>query len=60
MRSLCFPASFPPSLDLLLFCVLFQLLEDAIAATLHLPLTHLDNKGNYLHMLFMDLNTAPD
>lgn len=33
-------------------------MDDAISTTLHLALTHLDNKGSYVRMLFIDLSSA--
>ncbi|KAK3516410.1 hypothetical protein QTP70_010738 [Hemibagrus guttatus] len=32
--------------------------DNAITTTLHLALTHLDNKNSYLHMLFIDFSSA--
>lgn len=33
-------------------------MEDAISATIHLSLAHLDKNGNYIGMLFIDFSSA--
>ncbi len=44
--------SLPNTLDLLQFD------DDAISSTLHLALTHLENKDSYVRMLFIDFSSA--
>ncbi|KAK3557526.1 hypothetical protein QTP70_028491, partial [Hemibagrus guttatus] len=49
----------PPSLDPIQFAYPpNRSTEDAITTTLHLALTHLDNKNTYLQMSLMGLNTS--
>ncbi|KAI4885076.1 hypothetical protein NFI96_008453 [Prochilodus magdalenae] len=49
----------PPSLDPLQFAYRpNRSTEDDITTTLHLALTHLDNKDNYVRMLFIDFSSA--
>ncbi|KAK3532864.1 hypothetical protein QTP70_000782 [Hemibagrus guttatus] len=49
----------PPSLDPLQFAYsLNHSTDDAITTTLHLSLTHLDNKDTYVRMLFIDFSSA--
>ncbi|KAK1788023.1 hypothetical protein P4O66_016497 [Electrophorus voltai] len=49
----------PPSLDPLQFMYRSnRSTDDAIATTLHLALTHLDKKGTYVRMLFIDFSSA--
>ncbi|KAK1783969.1 hypothetical protein P4O66_004634, partial [Electrophorus voltai] len=49
----------PPSLDPLQFAYRSnRSTDDAISATLHLVLTHLDKKGTYVRMLFIDFSSA--
>ncbi|KAK3537275.1 hypothetical protein QTP70_007002 [Hemibagrus guttatus] len=49
----------PPSLDPLQFAYhLNRSTDDAISTTLHLSLTHLDNKDTYVRMLFIDFSSA--
>ncbi|KAK1784789.1 hypothetical protein P4O66_003461 [Electrophorus voltai] len=46
---------FPPSLDPLQFAYHSnRSTDDAVSTTLHLALTHLDKKGTYMRMLFID------
>ncbi|KAK3537588.1 hypothetical protein QTP70_016402 [Hemibagrus guttatus] len=45
----------PPSLDPLQFV---SCLNRSITTTLHLSLTHLDNKDTYVQMLFLDFSSA--
>ncbi|KAK3572525.1 hypothetical protein QTP86_034315 [Hemibagrus guttatus] len=44
----------PPSLDPMQFAYW----DDAISTTLHLSLTHLENKDTYVRMLFIDFSSA--
>ncbi|KAK3549051.1 hypothetical protein QTP70_029512, partial [Hemibagrus guttatus] len=49
----------PPSLGSLQFVYHpNHSMDDAITTTLHLALTHLDNKDSYLRMLFIDFSSA--
>ncbi|KAK3535534.1 hypothetical protein QTP70_016804, partial [Hemibagrus guttatus] len=49
----------PPSLDSLQFAYRpNRSTDDAITTTLHLSLTHLDNKDTYVRMLFIDCSSA--
>ncbi|KAK1806279.1 hypothetical protein P4O66_000148 [Electrophorus voltai] len=49
----------PPSLDPLQFTYRpNRSTHDAISTTLHLALTHLDKKGTYVRMLFIDFSSA--
>ncbi|KAK1799569.1 hypothetical protein P4O66_000371 [Electrophorus voltai] len=49
----------PPSLDPLQFAYRCnRSTDDAISTSLHLALTHLDKKGTYVRMLFIDFNSA--
>ncbi|KAI4900272.1 hypothetical protein NFI96_023152 [Prochilodus magdalenae] len=49
----------PPSLDPLQFAYRpNRSTDDAITTTLHLALTHLDNKDAYVRMLFIDFSSA--
>ncbi|KAK1787328.1 hypothetical protein P4O66_002830 [Electrophorus voltai] len=49
----------PPSLDALQFVYRSnRSTDDAISITLHLALTHLDKKGTYVRMLFIDFSSA--
>ncbi|KAK1796497.1 hypothetical protein P4O66_009530, partial [Electrophorus voltai] len=49
----------PPSLDTLQFAYRSnRSTDDAISTTLHLALTHLDKKGTYVRMLFIDFSSA--
>ncbi|KAK3550939.1 hypothetical protein QTP70_010116 [Hemibagrus guttatus] len=49
----------PPSLDPLQFAYhLNHSTDDAITTTLHLALTHLDNKDSYIRMLFINFSSA--
>ncbi|KAK1801367.1 hypothetical protein P4O66_023040, partial [Electrophorus voltai] len=49
----------PPSLDPLQFAYHPNCsTDDAISTTLHLALTHLDKKGTYVRMLFIDFSSA--
>ncbi|KAK3543060.1 hypothetical protein QTP70_010552 [Hemibagrus guttatus] len=49
----------PPSLDPLQFAYRPNCsTDDAITTTLHLALTHLDNKDSYVRMLFIDFSSA--
>ncbi|KAK3521337.1 hypothetical protein QTP70_003459 [Hemibagrus guttatus] len=49
----------PPSLDPLQFAYRpNRSMNDAITTTLHLSLTHLDNKDTYVQMLFIDFSSA--
>ncbi|KAK3564748.1 hypothetical protein QTP86_024970 [Hemibagrus guttatus] len=49
----------PPSLDTLQFVYrLNRSTDDATTTTLHLSLTHLDNKDTYVQMLFIDFSSA--
>ncbi|KAK3552119.1 hypothetical protein QTP86_000786 [Hemibagrus guttatus] len=49
----------PPSLDPLQFAYHLNCsTNDAISTTLHLALTHLDNKDSYVRMLFIDFSSA--
>ncbi|KAK1788378.1 hypothetical protein P4O66_015986 [Electrophorus voltai] len=49
----------PPSLDPLQFAYRpNRSTGDAISTTLHLALTHLDKKGTYIRMLFIDFSSA--
>ncbi|KAK3574354.1 hypothetical protein QTP86_005145 [Hemibagrus guttatus] len=49
----------PPSLDPLQFAYRpNHSTDDAITTTLHLSLTHLDNKDTYVRMLFIDFSSA--
>ncbi|KAK1785741.1 hypothetical protein P4O66_003101 [Electrophorus voltai] len=49
----------PPSLDPLQFAYCSnRSMNDAISTTLHLALTHLDKKGTYVRMLFIDFSSA--
>ncbi|KAK3557974.1 hypothetical protein QTP86_005637 [Hemibagrus guttatus] len=49
----------PPSLDPLHFTYRpNRFTDDAITTTLHLSLTHLDNKDTYVRMLFIDFSSA--
>ncbi|KAK3508631.1 hypothetical protein QTP70_000917 [Hemibagrus guttatus] len=49
----------PPSLDPLQFAYRPNCsTDDAITTTLHLSLTHLDNKDSYVQMLFIDFSSA--
>ncbi|KAI4900497.1 hypothetical protein NFI96_007889, partial [Prochilodus magdalenae] len=49
----------PPSLDPLQFAYRpNRSTDDAITTTLHLALTHLDNKDTYVRMLFIDFSSA--
>ncbi|KAK1795791.1 hypothetical protein P4O66_008944, partial [Electrophorus voltai] len=49
----------PPSLDPLQFAYRSnRSTDDAISTTLHLALTHLDKKGTYVRMLFIDFSSA--
>ncbi|KAK1804795.1 hypothetical protein P4O66_003640 [Electrophorus voltai] len=51
----------PPSLDPLQFAYHSnRSTDDAISTTLHLALTHLDKKGTYVRMLFIDFSSAFD
>ncbi|KAI4883935.1 hypothetical protein NFI96_030564, partial [Prochilodus magdalenae] len=47
-------ASLPDALNH--FCAWFE--DDAISTTLHLALTHLDNRDTYVRMLFIDFSSA--
>ncbi|KAI5098276.1 gastrula zinc finger protein XlCGF28.1-like [Silurus meridionalis] len=49
----------PPSLDPMQFAYCpNRSTDDAISTTLHLALTHLDNKDSYVRMLFIDFSSA--
>ncbi|KAI4903708.1 hypothetical protein NFI96_021079 [Prochilodus magdalenae] len=49
----------PPSLDPLQFAYRpNRSADDAISTTLHLALTHLDNRNTYVRMLFIDFSSA--
>ncbi|KAK3537989.1 hypothetical protein QTP70_026506 [Hemibagrus guttatus] len=49
----------PPSLDPMQFAYHpNRSMDDAITTTLHLALTHLDNKDSYVRMLFIDFSSA--
>ncbi|KAL7855621.1 hypothetical protein AOLI_G00192250 [Acnodon oligacanthus] len=49
----------PPSLDPLQFAYRpNRSTDDAISTTLHLALSHLDNKDTYIRMLFIDFSSA--
>ncbi|KAK3569610.1 hypothetical protein QTP86_002600 [Hemibagrus guttatus] len=49
----------PPSLDSMQFAYRpNHSTDDAIITTLHLALTHLDNKDTYVRMLFIDFSSA--
>ncbi|KAK1802693.1 hypothetical protein P4O66_021191 [Electrophorus voltai] len=49
----------PPSLDPLQFVYRSNCsTDDAVSTTLHLALTHLDKKGTYVRMLFIDFSSA--
>ncbi|KAK1803656.1 hypothetical protein P4O66_021063 [Electrophorus voltai] len=49
----------PPSLDTLQFTYHSNCsTDDAISTTLHLALTHLDKKGTYVRMMFIDFSSA--
>ncbi|KAK1806262.1 hypothetical protein P4O66_000144 [Electrophorus voltai] len=49
----------PPSLDPLQFAYRpNRSTDDAISTTLHLALTHLEKKGTYVRMLFIDFSSA--
>ncbi|KAI5614754.1 gastrula zinc finger protein XlCGF28.1-like, partial [Silurus asotus] len=49
----------PPSLDPMQFAYRPNCsTDDAISTTLHLALTHLDNKDSYVRMLFIDFSSA--
>ncbi|KAI5618998.1 gastrula zinc finger protein XlCGF28.1-like [Silurus asotus] len=49
----------PPSLDPMQFAYRSnRSTDDAISTTLHLTLTHLDNKNSYVRMLFIDISSA--
>ncbi|KAK1784346.1 hypothetical protein P4O66_003511 [Electrophorus voltai] len=49
----------PPSLDPLQFAYRpNRSTDDAISTTLHLALTHLEKKGTYIRMLFIDFSSA--
>ncbi|KAK3529728.1 hypothetical protein QTP86_000815 [Hemibagrus guttatus] len=49
----------PPSLDPLQFAYHpNRSMDNAITTTLHLALTHLDNKDSYVRMLFIDFSSA--
>ncbi|KAK3562006.1 hypothetical protein QTP86_023467, partial [Hemibagrus guttatus] len=49
----------PPSLDSLQFAYHpNRSTDDAVTTTLHLSLTHLDNKDTYVRMLFIDFSSA--
>ncbi|KAI4891225.1 hypothetical protein NFI96_010449 [Prochilodus magdalenae] len=49
----------PPSLDPLQFAYRpNRSTDDAISTTLHLALTHLDNRNTYVRMLFIDFSSA--
>ncbi|KAK3550715.1 hypothetical protein QTP70_003970 [Hemibagrus guttatus] len=49
----------PPSLDPMQFVYRpNRSTHDAISTTLHLALTHLDNKDTYVQMLFIDFSSA--
>ncbi|KAI4901822.1 hypothetical protein NFI96_010215 [Prochilodus magdalenae] len=49
----------PPSLDPLQFAYHpNRSTDDTISTTLHLPLTHLDNRDTYVRMLFIDFSSA--
>ncbi|KAK1802655.1 hypothetical protein P4O66_004298 [Electrophorus voltai] len=49
----------PSSLDPLQFAYRFnRSTDDAISTTLHLALTHLDKKGTYVRMLFIDFSSV--
>ncbi|KAK3516794.1 hypothetical protein QTP70_023673 [Hemibagrus guttatus] len=49
----------PPSLDPMQFAYRpNHSTDDAITTTLHLALTHLDNKDSYVRMLFIDFSSA--
>ncbi|KAI5098265.1 gastrula zinc finger protein XlCGF28.1-like [Silurus meridionalis] len=49
----------PPSLDPMQFAYRpNRSTDDAISTTLHLALTHLDNKDSYVRMLFIDFSSA--
>ncbi|KAI5616377.1 gastrula zinc finger protein XlCGF28.1-like [Silurus asotus] len=49
----------PPSLDPMQFAYRpNRITDDAISTTLHLALTHLDNKDSYVRMLFIDFSSA--
>ncbi|KAI5611805.1 gastrula zinc finger protein XlCGF28.1-like [Silurus asotus] len=49
----------PPSLDPMQFAYHpNRFTDDAIFTTLHLALTHLDNKDSYVRMLFIDFSSA--
>ncbi len=51
--------SFPNTLDPLQFAYRPNLsTDDAISSTLHLALTHLENKDSYVRMLFIDFSSA--
>ncbi len=52
--------SLPNTLDLLQFAYRPKPLytDDAISSTLHLALTHLENKDSYVRMLFIDFSSA--
>ncbi|KAK3557635.1 hypothetical protein QTP70_032302 [Hemibagrus guttatus] len=49
----------PPSLDPMQFAYhLNHSMDDAISTTLHLALTHMDNRNTYVRMLFIDISSA--
>ncbi|KAI5617232.1 gastrula zinc finger protein XlCGF28.1-like [Silurus asotus] len=49
----------PPALDPMQFAFHpNRSMDDAISTTLHLALTHLDNKDSYVRMLFIDFSSA--
>ncbi len=51
--------SLPNTLDLLQFAYRpNRSTDDAISTTLHLALTHLENKDSYVRMLFIDFSSA--
>ncbi len=51
--------SLPNTLDPLQFAYLpNRSKDDAISSTLHLALTHLENKDSYVRMLFIDFSSA--
>ncbi len=51
--------SLPNTLDLLQFAYRpNRSMDDAISSTLHLALTHLENKDSYVRMLFIDFSSA--
>ncbi|KAK3516191.1 hypothetical protein QTP70_005688 [Hemibagrus guttatus] len=58
-RSLQFKTQLPPSLDPMQFANRpNRSTDDAVTTTLHLALTHLDNKDSYVRMLFIDFSSA--